>query len=71
VSGKTEAAIRARLASGEGMVKVAKTLGVGVSTVVRVRREMKQNPSDGEQASANEGRMKARVVSNIFSEDSG
>ena len=43
VSGKIEAAIRARLASGEGMVKVAKTLGVGVSTVVRVRREMKQD----------------------------
>jgi DNA invertase Pin-like site-specific DNA recombinase len=43
VSGKIEAAIRARLASGEGMVKVARTLRVGVSTVVRVRREMKQD----------------------------
>ncbi len=40
VSGKTEAAIRARLAAGDGMLKVAKTLGVGVSTVLRVRGEM-------------------------------
>ena len=47
VSGKIEAAIRARLAGGEGMVKVAKKLGVGVSTVVRVRREMKQTAEDG------------------------
>lgn len=36
----TEGAIRARLAAGEGMLKVAKALGVGVSTVQRVRREM-------------------------------
>lgn len=35
-----EGAIRARLAAGEGMLKVAKALGVGVSTVQRVRREM-------------------------------
>ena len=42
VSGRIEGAVLARLARGEGMVKVAKTLGVGVSTVVRVRREMKQ-----------------------------
>jgi DNA invertase Pin-like site-specific DNA recombinase len=42
VSRKIEAAIRARLASGEGMLKAAKTLGVGVSTVVRIRREMQQ-----------------------------
>jgi DNA invertase Pin-like site-specific DNA recombinase len=49
VSGKIEAAIQARLASGEGMVKVAKTLRVGVSTVVRVQREMKQNAEQGDE----------------------
>jgi DNA invertase Pin-like site-specific DNA recombinase len=49
VSGKIEAAILARLARGEGMVKVAKTLGVGVSTVVRVQREMKQNSEQGDE----------------------
>jgi hypothetical protein len=49
VTGKIEAAIRARLAGGEGMVKVSKTLGVGVSTVVRVRREMKQAEEGDEQ----------------------
>ena len=37
---ETEAAIRERLEAGDGMLKVAKTLGVGVSTVQRVRREM-------------------------------
>ena len=40
MSSKIEAAIRARLAAGDGMLKVAKTLGVGVSTVLRVRGEM-------------------------------
>jgi DNA invertase Pin-like site-specific DNA recombinase len=49
VSGKIETAIRARLASGEGMLKVSKMLGVGVSTVVRVRREMKQNAEQGDE----------------------
>lgn len=39
VDKKTEAAIRKRLAAGDGMLKVAKTLGVGVSTVQRVRNE--------------------------------
>ena len=39
VSSGIEGAITARLASGEGVVKVAKALGVGVSTVQRVRRE--------------------------------
>jgi DNA invertase Pin-like site-specific DNA recombinase len=53
VSGKIEAAIRARLASGEGMLKAARTLGVGVSTVVRVQREMKQTADQsGEQPRA-------------------
>jgi DNA invertase Pin-like site-specific DNA recombinase len=37
VASGTEDAIRARLATGEGMLKVAKGLGVGVSTVQRVR----------------------------------
>jgi DNA invertase Pin-like site-specific DNA recombinase len=40
VATETEAAIRGRLEAGDGMLKVAKTLGVGVSTVQRVRREM-------------------------------
>lgn len=35
-----ETAIQARLAAGDGMLKVARGLGVGVSTVMRVRREM-------------------------------
>lgn len=33
-------AVRARLQAGEGMVRIAKTLGVGVSTVQRVKAEM-------------------------------
>ena len=37
---KVERAIRKRLAAGDGMLKVAKTLGVGVSTVQRVKAEM-------------------------------
>ena len=40
VASGTEAAIAARLEAGEGMVKVAKALGVGVSTVQRVKRAM-------------------------------
>lgn len=36
----TESAIRARLETSEGMVKVAKALGVGVSTVQRVKKAM-------------------------------
>jgi len=32
--------MRKRLAAGDGMLKVAKTLGVGVSTVQRIRAEM-------------------------------
>ena len=40
VSQKVEGAICKRLAAGEGMLKVAKTLGVGVSTVQRVKAEM-------------------------------
>lgn len=36
---KIEDRIRKRLATGAGMLKVAKELGVGVSTVVRVKRE--------------------------------
>lgn len=37
---KIEDRIRKRLAAGTGMLKVAKELGVGVSTVVRVKREL-------------------------------
>ena len=37
---KTEEAIRERLASGTGIVKVAKALGVGVSVVQRVKAEI-------------------------------
>ena len=40
ISDVTEAAIRARLASGVGMLKVAHELGVGSGTVQRVKREM-------------------------------
>ena len=39
VTSKVETAIRARLSVGHGMLKIAKTLGIGVSTVQRVRRE--------------------------------
>jgi DNA invertase Pin-like site-specific DNA recombinase len=41
VAGKVERAIRERLTAGEGMLKVAKGLGVGVSTVQRIKAEMK------------------------------
>ena len=37
VGPKVEAAIRARLAAGEGILKVAKAVGCGVSTVQRVK----------------------------------
>jgi DNA invertase Pin-like site-specific DNA recombinase len=40
VSGKKEAAIRARQTPGDGMLKVAKALGVGVCTVRRVTAEL-------------------------------
>jgi DNA invertase Pin-like site-specific DNA recombinase len=40
VTTKIEAAIRARLETGEGMGKVARTLGVGTSTVQRVKASM-------------------------------
>ena len=39
VKAKVEDAIRARLAAGEGILKVAKGLGVGVSTVQRVKAD--------------------------------
>jgi DNA invertase Pin-like site-specific DNA recombinase len=45
VGGKKEAAIRARLTAGDGMLKVAKALGVGVSTVQRVKAEMPAAPA--------------------------
>ena len=37
VTGETEAAIRARLAQGHGMLRIAKEMRVGVSTVQRVK----------------------------------
>jgi DNA invertase Pin-like site-specific DNA recombinase len=40
VPGSTEAAIRARLASGVGILKVAREVGVGTGVVQRIRREM-------------------------------
>jgi len=40
VAGEIEDAIRARLEAGVGMVKIAKELGCGTSTVQRVRQEM-------------------------------
>jgi DNA invertase Pin-like site-specific DNA recombinase len=44
VGKKVEDAIRARLATGDGTLKVSKALGVGVSTVMRVREAMHQTP---------------------------
>ncbi len=43
VAGKTETAIREQLGAGTGILKVAKTLGVGVSTVQRIRGEMRDD----------------------------
>jgi DNA invertase Pin-like site-specific DNA recombinase len=39
VARKVENAIRTRLARGEGILRVAKGLGVGVSTVQRIKAE--------------------------------
>jgi DNA invertase Pin-like site-specific DNA recombinase len=44
ISTKTEDAIRLRLSAGNGIVKVAKLIGVGVGTVQRVRRAMDVPP---------------------------
>ena len=44
VGKKIEDAIRVRLSAGDGMLKVSKALGVGVSTVMRVRQAMHQTP---------------------------
>jgi DNA invertase Pin-like site-specific DNA recombinase len=44
VGKKVEDAIRARLSTGDGMLKVSKGLGVGVSTVMGVRRTMHPQP---------------------------
>jgi DNA invertase Pin-like site-specific DNA recombinase len=40
VSAKVEAAIKARLTAGTGILKTATALGVGSSTVQRIRAEM-------------------------------
>jgi DNA invertase Pin-like site-specific DNA recombinase len=47
VTGKVEDAIRARLGTGEGILKVAKVLGVGTGTVQRVKAEMSATGLDG------------------------
>ncbi len=44
VGKKIDDAIRVRLSAGDGMLKVSKALGVGVSTVMRVRQAMHQTP---------------------------
>jgi DNA invertase Pin-like site-specific DNA recombinase len=44
VGKKVEDAIRGRLSAGDGMLKVSKVLGVGVSTVMRVRKAMHKTP---------------------------
>ena len=40
VAGKVERAIREHLAAGMGILKVAKLVGVGVSTVQRIKAEV-------------------------------
>jgi DNA invertase Pin-like site-specific DNA recombinase len=40
VASRVEATIQGRLAEGHGMIRIAKELGVGVSTVQRVKREL-------------------------------
>jgi DNA invertase Pin-like site-specific DNA recombinase len=44
VGRKAEAAIKARLATGEGMLKVARALSVGTGTVQRIKAEMAAPP---------------------------
>ncbi len=44
IAPKVEAAIRARLAAGTGMLKIAAELGVGSGTVQRVKRETAATP---------------------------
>ena len=46
VARKVENAIRTRLARGEGILKIAKGLGVGVSTVQRIKLEAASQVSD-------------------------
>ncbi len=52
VGRNVEAAVRDRLAAGEGMLKVARGLGVGVSTVQRIRRETAEGQALGEGSGA-------------------
>lgn len=40
VSGSIEAAVRVRLAAGEGLVRIAKAEGCGVTTVQRIKADM-------------------------------
>ena len=57
VGRKTEAAITERLAGGAGVLRVAKALGVGTSTVQRVKRAIQAGVAGG--ASLSEGRLPA------------
>jgi len=41
LDGKREAAVRAALTSGTGILKVATTLGIGTGTVSRIAAEMR------------------------------
>jgi DNA invertase Pin-like site-specific DNA recombinase len=41
VPAKTEDSVRAALTAGTGIVKTAKTLGLGTKTVQRIKSEMK------------------------------
>jgi DNA invertase Pin-like site-specific DNA recombinase len=45
VSAKVEAAIRARLTAGDGILRTAKALGVGSSVVQRVKAELTAHPT--------------------------
>ena len=45
VAGRTERAVQERLKAGEGILKVAKGVGVGVSTVQRIKAEMPLQPA--------------------------
>jgi DNA invertase Pin-like site-specific DNA recombinase len=46
VSAKVEDAIRQQLATGHGILKVAKLVGVGSGTVQRVKKEMAVQPDE-------------------------
>jgi DNA invertase Pin-like site-specific DNA recombinase len=47
VKAKVENAVKNRLATGEGQVKIARSLGIGVSIVQRIRAEMPGQSGEG------------------------